>query len=163
MNIYKVINNDIANGEGIRVSVFVSGCIRNCPGCFSPFTHDYNAGTPATKECWKEIFDMVDKEYISGISFLGGDPLAPGNDRGMYPILQQFKERFPNKTVWLYTGCTWENCRHFALLDYVDVLVDGPYDRSQECSGLRFKGSANQRIIDVKKTKETGEIVLWED
>ena len=165
---------DIANGEGIRTSLFVSGCRNRCKGCFQPETWAFDYGKPFDRLAAESIFDSMKIPSVRGISILGGEPMEPENQRELLPFLEEFKERFPEKTVWLYTGNLYEeltdkglshpkNTEYTAkLLALVDILVDGRYEESLHRLGLRFRGSENQRIIDMNKTREAGQIVIWE-
>ena len=169
---YAKINKcDIANGEGIRVSLFVSGCRNRCKGCFQPKTWDFNYGTEFTESTAEQIFSVVNNPSIRGITILGGEPMEPENQKELLPFIKEFKARFPDKTVWLYTGNTYgeltgEHRTHTEhteeLLSYVDILVDGRFVEEEKSLGLRFRGSKNQRVIDMKKTHDLGEIILWE-
>lgn len=166
--------SDIANGEGIRTTLFVSGCRNRCKGCFQPETWAFDYGKPFTEETKKEIFDTFKNAVLSGITILGGEPLEPENQRDLLPFLKEFKEKFPNKTVWLYTGNLYEEVlgllgeseKHLditeELLSYVDILVDGRFVEEEKRLGLRFRGSANQRIIDLDKTRKTGTLTIWD-
>ena len=166
--------NDIANGEGIRTTLFVSGCRNRCKGCFQPQTWDFNYGEPFTKETENEIFSTFQNPFVRGLSVLGGEPMEPENQRDLLPFLREFKERFPQKTIWLYTGNTYEELAGITvgsdkrlpitdeILALVDILVDGRYVEELKSIGLRFRGSSNQRVIDMNKTRETGSIVIWE-
>lgn len=165
--------NDIANGEGIRVTLFVSGCRNKCKGCFQPETWAFDYGKPFTDEVAEEIFNEFKNPVLRGITILGGEPMEPENQRGLLPFLSEFKQRFPDKTIWLYTGNLYEELvgqlgeheKHLditeQLLSYVDILVDGRFDIEKARIGLRFRGSENQRIIDMAKTRQTGKITLW--
>ena len=161
---------DIANGEGIRVSLFVSGCRNRCPGCFQPETWDFNYGREFTEESENEIFSALDNPSVRGLTILGGEPMEPENQAALLPFLLKFKSRFPDKTLWIYTGNTLEelqgNHRNHTgetegILALVDVLVDGRYEAEKHSLGLRFRGSENQRVIDMNLTRESGEIVIW--
>lgn len=166
--------SDIANGEGIRTTLFVSGCRNRCRGCFQPETWAFDYGKPFTEETKNEIFATFKNPVLSGITILGGEPLEPENQRELLPFLRDFKEKFPNKTVWLYTGNLYEevlgllgeNEKHLditeELLSYVDILVDGRFVEEEKRLGLRFRGSANQRIIDLDKTRKTGTLAIWD-
>ena len=165
---------DIANGEGIRTSLFVSGCRNRCKNCFQPETWDFNYGRPFDEEAKKEIFDSMRSSSVRGITVLGGEPMEPENQREILPFLREFRERFPDKTVWLFTGNLYEEltgalgehpkCLDITaeLLSLVDILVDGRFEEEKKRLGLRFRGSSNQRIIDMNKTRATGEIVIWD-
>ena len=166
--------NDIANGEGIRVSLFVSGCTNRCPNCFQKQTWDFEYGEPFTNEVEEKIIEGLSKSYIKGLTVLGGEPMEVENQRALFPFLKRVREMFPEKTIWLYTGNTYEELTSAPgvykkaiditqeLINLVDILVDGRFIEEQKSLGLRFRGSTNQRIIDIKKTNELGEIVLWE-
>ncbi len=174
MNYAAIKKFDIANGEGIRTTLFVSGCRNRCRGCFQPETWDFNFGKPFTDEVKQEIFESVSVPSVRGITLLGGEPMEPENQMGLLPFLREFRRRFPEKTVWLYTGNLYEELTGEVgshpkalditaeLLSYVDILVDGRFDEEKKRLGLRFRGSENQRIIDLKKTRECGEIVIWD-
>ena len=163
---------DIANGIGVRVSLFVSGCTNRCPGCFQPQTWDFRYGRPYTAETEAEIFAELEKPYVSGLTVLGGEPFEPENQRELVGLLRRVKERFPAKTVWVFTGCTLEDLqrdgsRHRCevtdeMLSRIDVLVDGPFVEAEKDISLQFRGSRNQRVIDMDKTLRTGEIALWD-
>jgi anaerobic ribonucleoside-triphosphate reductase activating protein len=166
--------HDIANGEGIRTTLFVSGCRNRCPGCFQPETWAFDYGRLFDTEAEKLIFDSMSNPSVRGLTLLGGEPMEPENQRELLPLLRKFKERFPDKTVWLYTGNLYEELmgevgRHEKALDitaellsYVDIMVDGRFEEEKKSLGLRFRGSSNQRIIDMNKTREQGEIVIWD-
>lgn len=170
MNYGEIKYCDIANGSGVRISVFVSGCTHHCPGCFNPKTWDFNYGKPFTEQTWEEIFSGT-KDYIKGLSLLGGEPCEPDNQRALTPFLREYKKRFPDKDVWCYTGYTFEQMSENGIariectdefLSYIDYLVDGPFINAKKNIGLVFRGSSNQRIIDIKKTRESGTVVQWE-
>lgn len=164
---------DIANGEGIRVSLFVSGCRNRCKGCFQPETWDFNYGKIFDDAAMEEILSAADNPSVRGLTVLGGEPLEPENQREVLSILRIFKEKYPEKTVWLYTGNRYEELvgaegehRSFLpitaeLLSLVDILVDGRYIEEEKSLGLRFRGSKNQRVIDMRKTVESGRVSIW--
>lgn len=166
--------NDIANGEGIRTTIFVSGCRNRCKNCFQPETWAFDYGNPFTEEVAEDIFKTFENPIVRGLTVLGGEPMEPENQRGLLPFLEEFKRRFPNKTVWLYTGDVYEELtgeignskKHLditeKLLSFVDILVDGPFIEEKKRLGLRFRGSDNQRIIDMNKTRIEGRIVIWD-
>lgn len=163
MNYGKINKTDIANGTGVRVSLFVSGCRNHCKGCFQPETWNFEYGkfyTPLTK---REIIKALAPEYISGLTVLGGDPLEPENYGAVLYLCKQVKELYPEKTIWLYTGYLYEVYAYSELMEYIDVLVDGKFIEELKDVSLKFRGSSNQRIIDVKKTRELGEVVLYAD
>jgi len=138
---------DIANGEGVRVSLFVSGCRNQCKGCFQPETWNFNYGREFTQETEKYILEKLKPEWIDGLSLLGGDPMEPENQNVLLPFLQKVKDKFPDKTVWMYTGYTYEDIKNCTILKYVDVLVDGKFIEEEKDITLQFRGSRNQRII----------------
>ena len=174
MNYAAIKKSDVANGEGIRTTLFVSGCRNRCPGCFQPETWSFDYGTPFTPEVAESIFDTFKNPVVKGLTVLGGEPMEPENQEGLLPFLEEFKSRFPDKTVWLFTGNTYEELtsgvgNHYKclpitarILALVDILVDGRFDQDKKRLGLRFRGSSNQRIIDMNKTREQGEIVIWD-
>lgn len=142
---------DIANGPGVRVSLFVSGCRHHCPGCFQPETWAFDYGDEFTEDTMNEILNALEPQEIQGLSLLGGDPLEPENEKELIPLVKAAKERFPEKDIWLYTGCIYEEVKDRPILEYIDVLVDGPFIESQKDLMLEFRGSKNQRIIKLKE------------
>lgn len=162
MNYCEIKKYDIANGPGVRVSLFVSGCRHHCLGCFQPETWDFNYGKPFTEDTIKEIIDAMSHEWISGLTLLGGDPLEPENIEGLIPLLQQVKKDLSDKTIWLYTGCKFDDVCKFKIMEYVDVVVDGEFILDEKDISLVFKGSRNQRIIDVKKSLAADKIILFD-
>ena len=163
--------SDIANGEGVRTTLFVSGCRNRCEGCFQPETWAFDYGEPFTETVAEEIFLTFKNPVIKGLTILGGEPMEPENQEVLLPFLREFKQRFPDRDVWLYTGNLYEELfgeheKHLPiteeLLSYVDILVDGRFIKEEHRLGLRFRGSLNQRIIDMNKTRERGEIVIWD-
>ena len=163
MNYGKIKPVDVANGEGVRVSLFVSGCPHKCKGCFNQELWNYNAGEFFTTETVQEIIDLCTNSYITGLSLLGGEPLDPENLQQVTILAHVFKKFFPYKTIWCYTGYEWENIKHLQIMKYIDVLVDGKFIQELHDPRLRFRGSSNQRIIDVKKSIETGCVFLRKD
>lgn len=171
MNYAEIKKTDIANGEGVRVSLFVSGCRRHCKNCFNKVTWDFSYGKPFTEEVEEELLQALSPDYIAGLTLLGGDPMEPENQRVLYPFVQKVRERLPNKTIWCYTGYTFKdgaieeeqaNCEVTRdLISLFDVLVDGRFIEDLKDIRLVFRGSSNQRIIDVKKTLSIGNIVLY--
>lgn len=151
MNYCGIKKVDIANGPGIRVSLFVSGCRNRCPGCFQPETWDFDYGDPFTKETEEELIMALCPSWIQGLSILGGDPMEPENQKALLPFLRKLKEELPEKDVWLYTGYLIEKVGTSPLLSYADVVVDGPFIEEEKDAGLAFRGSRNQRIIDLKE------------
>ena len=140
------------NGDGLRVVLWVAGCNHCCKGCQNPVTWDPDGGLIFDQKAKQEIFTQLDEDYISGITFSGGDPLHPANRMEVRELMREIKEKYPPKTIWLYTGDVWENILHFPMMKYVDVLVDGEFVAEQKDVKLRWKGSGNQRVIDVQKT-----------
>ena len=164
MNYGRIKKIDIANGPGVRVSLFVSGCRNRCKGCFQPETWDFNYG----KE-WKYITDTLDllhslePDYISGFTVLGGDPMEPENINTVTRLCRKVKKWFPDKTIWIYTGYLYEDLKDLEIMNYIDVLVDGPFIEELKDISLQFRGSSNQRIIDIPATRRSGKILLWEE
>ncbi len=168
----EIKNCDIANGAGVRVSLFVSGCRNHCPGCFQPETWDFSFGRPYTEETEQEILDMLAPAYVDGLSLLGGDPFEPENQRELMPLIRKFKERYPDKTIWAYTGYLLEDllsgeghpCCEVTkeMVEAIDVLVDGKFIEAEKDISLQFRGSRNQRLLDVKKTLAEGRPVEFE-
>ena len=150
MNYAGIIYNDIANGPGVRVSLFVSGCRNHCPGCFNPQTWDFGYGEPFTKKTEKEIIKALRPSWIQGLSILGGDPMEPENQAALLPFLQRVRAELPGKDVWLYTGYRLKSVSASPLLPLVDVVVDGPFIEAEKDVSLAFRGSRNQRIIHLR-------------
>lgn len=161
---------DVANGTGVRVSIFVSGCHHHCKGCFNVDAWDFNYGDIYNEDTEKKIMEALDKSYIKGLSLLGGEPLEYVNQQGLLPLVKKVKEKFPDKTIWCYTGYKFDEdvlgdmCKKWPetaeLVKNLDIVVDGKYDENLRDLNLKFKGSANQRIIDVQKTLKEKKIVL---
>ena len=170
MNIAKIKNLDIANGPGIRLSVFVSGCTRGCPGCFNTEAQDFGYGTPYTVNVESEITSMLENPNIAGLSLLGGEPLEPANQPTVRNIVNACKIVCPEKSIWLFTGYTFEELTSSLrnpylddILRTIDVMVDGPFIQSRSNLMLKYRGSENQRLLDVPKSLETGYPVYWKD
>ncbi len=170
---YGTIKNcDIANGEGVRVTLFVSGCTNRCKGCFQPETWDFCYGQPFAAETEAELLAMLAPDYINGLTLLGGDPFEPENQRALLPFVRRVRAQYPRKTIWAFTGFTYEalltdgshpRCEATdELLGLLDVLVDGPFVEQLHDISLRFRGSSNQRLIDLNETRRTGAVVLWD-
>ena len=163
---------DIANGEGVRISLFVSGCPHHCKSCFNPEAWDYNYGKKFTEKEEDEIIEFLGNDFIKGLTLLGGEPMWPDNQKGVLPLLRKVKEKYPNKTIWCYTGYLFdkeimdkmykENDFTREFLSYIDVLVDGRFVESLLNRTLYFRGSSNQRIIDVKKSIRRKKVVEYE-
>lgn len=171
MNYGTIKPTDIANGEGVRVSLFVSGCTHHCPGCFNYVTWDFNYGKPFTKETEDEILNLLSRNYIDGLSLLGGEPMEPCNQRCLVNLVDRFKEKYPNKTLWIYTGYTYDEdliaggkayCEVTdRILDQCDVMIDGEFIESLKDISLKFRGSSNQRILNIRETRKRNAIVFW--
>lgn len=163
---------DIANGEGVRVSLFVSGCRHHCKGCFNEIAWNFKYGNEFTEDTINEVMKDLDHDYIDGLSLLGGEPLEPENQEGLLKLVEKVKEKFPNKNIWCYTGFDFEkdvmgrmakeSDTTKKLISYFDVVVDGKFDESKKNISLKFRGSENQRIIDVKQTLNSKVIKLFE-
>ena len=153
MNYGSIKTVDIANGPGVRVSLFVSGCRNHCDGCFQPETWDFSFGQPFTEKTENEIMEALRPSWIQGLSILGGDPMEPENQKDLLPFLKRMRAELPGKDIWLYTGYLLESVSDSPLLPLVDVVVDGPFVESEKDAGLAFRGSRNQRIIRLKGGK----------
>ncbi len=173
MNYCNIKTRDIADGVGVRVTLFVSGCRNHCKNCFQPETWDFNYGEPFTKEVEDHLIEELRPDFVDGLTLLGGEPGEAENQRGLLPFLQRVRKELPNKTIWCYSGFTWEQltgkeparCRCEVtdeFLSLLDVLVDGPYVEELHDITLLFRGSANQRLIDVPATLKAGEVVPWQ-
>lgn len=173
MNYAEIKYCDIANGEGVRTTLFVSGCTHHCKNCFQPETWSFSFGREFTQETAQEIIKSLEGPFVDGITLLGGEPMEPETQRALLPFVKELKRTHPDKTVWCYTGDVFEDLmdpsspRHTEateeLMGLIDVLVDGPFVEEEHDISLRFRGSRNQRIIAVPRTLETGEICLWRD
>ena len=173
MNYAEIKQCDIANGIGVRTSLFVSGCMHRCPGCFNEVAWDFSAGKQFTPEVEDLILESLQPSYVDGLSVLGGEPLEPQNQSALAPFLERVRCQMPNKGIWLWSGFTWEQITQGKgrartpyvdrILACLDVLVDGPFVLEQKDITLRFRGSSNQRIIDVPASLEQREVVLWQD
>lgn len=172
---YSTIHDcDIANGTGVRVTLFVSGCTNCCEGCFQPETWDFKFGQEFTSDTEEEIFKMLDHSYIKGLTLLGGEPMEPSNQRALVPFVRRYKERFPDKNLWVFTGFRLDEellvdgshsrCEVTdEFLSMIDVLVDGKFEISKKDITLKYRGSSNQRIIDMNITRTRGETTLWDE
>lgn len=152
MRYHNITKDDMLNGDGLRVVLWVAGCSHCCKECQNPITWDPNGGLLFDEEAKKELFEALDKPYISGITLSGGDPLHSANRLDVRNLMEEIKTKFPNKTIWLYTGDSWETILHYPLLQFVDVLVDGEFKAEEKDVKLLWKGSKNQRVIDVQKS-----------
>ena len=171
MNYANIKYCDIANGVGVRTTLFVSGCRLHCPNCFNTEAWDFASGEPFTPEVEDEIVKSLEPTYVEGLSVLGGEPMEPENQAGLVDFLERVRATYPKKGIWMYSGHTWEQLTEGAwhledtdrILATLDVLVDGPFVQDQYDISLRFRGSSNQRTIDVPASLAAGDIVLWED
>lgn len=173
MNYATIKWTDIANGEGVRISLFVSGCTHRCKNCFNEIAWDFSYGEAFEEGVEQKILDALSSDFIAGISLLGGEPLEPQNQEGLFPFIKKVRQRFPQKTIWCYTGFVLDEKRGLLtalhkntnctkeLISMFDVLVDGPYIEELKNIRLKFRGSSNQRVIDVKKTLQQKECVLY--
>lgn len=163
MNYHNITHNDMLNGDGIRVVLWVSGCNHGCKNCQNPQTWDERSGIVFDDYAFKEVLDQLSKDYVSGLTLSGGDPLYPGNRDDVYFIVQAVKQLFPTKTIWLYTGYSYEEVKDLNIMHFVDVLVDGPFIEAQKDLALKWRGSSNQRVIDVQKSMKENNVVLYCD
>ena len=164
MHYNKIRKMDISNGPGVRVSIFFQGCHFHCKGCFNPETWDFNGGKEFNDEVIMHVLDLCGNDVINGLSILGGEPLNPKNIDGTTKLAKTFKEKYPNKTIWLWSGYLFdEYIFDKEIVNYVDVIVDGQFKIDLSNPLLHYKGSANQRVIDVKKSIKNKKIILYED
>lgn len=173
MNYADIKYCDVANGKGVRVSLFVSGCTHQCKGCFNEEAWNFYYGKPFTEETIQQVIAYLDKSYIAGLSLLGGEPFEHVNQQGLLPLLREVKKRFPDKNIWCYTGYDfeqdilavmaekWPETRE--MLSYIDILVDGEFVEALKSPALQFRGSSNQRIIEVQPSLAAGRIIEWQD
>ena len=172
MNYASIKNCDIANGVGVRVSLFVSGCTHHCKGCFNREAWDFKYGKKFTQKEIDQILELLKPDYICGLSLLGGEPLELVNQKGLLPLVKQVKEKYPTKSIWCYSGYLFDQeirdqmmLEHEVtreLIKYIDVLVDGKFELTKKDPTLRFRGSSNQRIISVQESLRENKVVLWE-
>ena len=160
MRYHNITKDDMLNGDGLRVVLWVAGCAHACPGCHNPETWDAAGGIPFDQAAKDELFAELEKDYVSGVTFSGGDPLFPANRETVGALCREIRQRFPDKTIWLYTGYRWEQIEELELIDTVDVLVDGRFEQALADTALHWRGSANQRLIDVQRTRAAHEIIL---
>ena len=172
MNYATIKNCDIANGPGVRVSLFVSGCTHHCPGCFNEVAWDFSYGQPFTQDTVDELLRLLQPDYIAGLTLLGGEPMEPENQPALLDLVRQVKQAYPEKNIWCFSGYLYDDLAAGkigdgaitrALLGLVDVLVDGEFILARKKLQLRFRGSENQRLIDLRKTEQAGHVVLWTD
>lgn len=172
MNYAEIKKTDVANGPGVRVSLFVSGCTHHCLGCFNQETWDFHFGQPFTSETEDEMLRLLDQEYISGLTVLGGEPFEPANQRALLPFLKKVKQMFPHKSIWCYSGYLldqelWQQSRARCevtdeMLSLIDVLVDGEFVQERKNISLAFRGSENQRLIDMAKSRKQNRVCLYQ-
>ena len=160
MRFHNITKDDMLNGDGLRVVLWVAGCGHHCDECQNPVTWNPDGGVPFTEESRKELFEALEKSYVSGITFSGGDPLFCTNEPEVLALAKEIRAKYPNKTIWLYTGYLWEYVKAREIVNYIDVLIDGPYVKQLRDTKLHWRGSANQRVIDVKASLEKGKLVL---
>ena len=160
MRYHNITKDDMLNGDGLRTVLWVSGCDHCCKDCQNPITWDPNGGLVFDAEAKEELYEVLGRDYISGLTLSGGDPLYATNRDEILKLVKEVKERFPTKTIWMYTGFLWESIKDLEIMNYIDVLVDGEFEVDKKDVQLLWRGSANQRVIDVPKTKESGEVVL---
>lgn len=158
MRYNKIRKMDIADGPGVRVSIFMQGCSFNCKNCFNPETHDFSGGREFTDETVNHIIDLCNNENIEGLSILGGEPMHPHNIDGTLKLAKMFKKTYPEKNIWVWTGFLFENLKEKEVIKYIDVLVDGQYVDELHNPTLKWRGSSNQRVIDVQKSLKDGKI-----
>lgn len=171
MNYADIKRVDVANGPGVRVSLFVSGCTHKCKGCFNSVAWDFNYGIEFTEETIEKIIEYLRPSYIAGLSLLGGEPFEPENQEGLLPLLRKVKAIYPEKNIWCYSGYLYDvdiidrMCEESEItkeiVSYIDMIVDGKFDESLKSLNIKFRGSTNQRIIDVKESRKEQRVVLW--
>ena len=156
--------HDIANGPGIRLSLFVSGCTHHCPGCFNEVAQDFEYGKVFSEDVQNQLLDQLAAPYYSGVTLLGGEPMEPANRAALLPFVRRIRETYPKLSIWCYSGYTYEELQDAAadFLGLIDVLVDGEFEQDQKDVTLLYRGSANQRLIDLNRTRAAGQVVLWD-
>ena len=162
MRYHNITTDDMLNGDGLRTVLWVAGCMHRCVGCHNPITWDIDGGIPFDEAAEEELFRKLSADYISGVTFSGGDPLHPHNREEITRLAKKCRELFPQKTIWLYTGFLWEDVCDLDVIQYLDVLVDGKFVKDLFDGKLHWKGSSNQRVIDVPETLKLGKIVLFD-
>ena len=163
MRYHNITKDDMLNGEGLRTVLWVAGCSHHCPQCHNPVTWDINGGLVFDEQAKEELFEELKKDYVSGVTFSGGDPFHLENREEIGALAKEIREKFPDKTIWLYTGYRWEEIKWLPFLDQIDVLIDGRFVQAQADPQLHWRGSANQRVIDVPRTLAANSIVLHDD
>ena len=159
MHYNKIRKMDIANGPGVRVSIFMQGCTFHCKNCFNPETHDFNGGKEFNDEVILKVLELSKYDYIKGLSILGGEPMHPKNIEGTTKLAKAFKEMYPDKTIWVWSGFLYEDLKDKDVLNYIDVLVDGNFKEELHNPMLKYRGSSNQRVIDINKSKKMDKVV----
>ncbi len=163
MRYNKIRKMDISNGPGVRVSIFMQGCAFNCKNCFNPETHDFNAGQKFSEDTIKKVLDLCENEHVEGLSILGGEPMNPQNIEGTTALAKAFKEKYPNKNLWAWSGYKFdEDLKDKEVLNYLDVLVDGVYIDEKRNPKLKWRGSENQRVIDIKESLKQHKVVTMD-
>ena len=160
MQYHNITKDDMLNGDGLRVVLWTAGCTHGCRECHNPVTWDPDGGPPFEEEAKQELFEQLEKDYISGITYSGGDPLFPASRECITALAKEIRARFPDKTQWLYTGFEWEEVKDLPVMQYLDVIVDGKFEIDQKDTQLHWKGSANQKVIDVQESLKKQQIVL---
>ncbi len=160
MRYHNITKDDMLNGDGLRVVLWVAGCTHCCQDCQNPVTWDIRGGIPFDQVAKEEVFAELEKDYISGLTLSGGDPLHPANRQDVAELVGEIRAKYPEKTIWLYTGFVWEVIDALPFMEQIDVVVDGKFDRTLLDVQLKWKGSSNQRVIDVKRTLAEGKVVL---
>lgn len=161
MNYHNITKDDMLNGDGLRVVLWVAGCEHHCPFCQNPETHNPESGIEFDKNAWLEICEQLDKDYIDGITLSGGDVLAIYNRQTITELVKEIKNIYPHKTIWCYTGYTFEEIKDLEIMKYIDVLVDGRFIIDLKEENLKWRGSSNQRVIDIKNTLKENKVILY--
>ncbi|MCR5261435.1 MAG: anaerobic ribonucleoside-triphosphate reductase activating protein [Candidatus Gastranaerophilales bacterium] len=162
MNYHNITKDDMLNGDGLRVVLWVAGCTHQCAGCQNPITWDLAGGLPFDEAAENELFEEMKRPHVSGVTFSGGDPLHPFNRSEVFRLMEKSKKLFPDKTVWVYTGFLWEDLKDIPEMKYADVLVDGEFEKDKNHNNLHWVGSSNQRVIDVQKSLKENTVCLHE-
>lgn len=160
MRYHNITKDDMLNGDGLRVVLWVAGCEHCCPGCQNPVTWDINGGLEFDENAKREIFDELEKDYVSGITLSGGDPLHTMNREDIGELINEISDRFPSKTIWLYSGYEWHDVKDLPFMRRIDIMVDGPFVEKLKDNSIPWRGSSNQKVIDVKKSLEISKLVL---
>lgn len=163
MRYNKIRKMDISNGPGVRVSIFLQGCAFKCKNCFNPETHDFNGGLEFNQDVVNKVLELANKDHIAGLSILGGEPMHPKNIEATKMLAKAFKEKYPDKTVWVWSGFLFDNLKDKDALNYIDVLVDGQFVEQLRDPMLHWKGSSNQRVIDVQESLKNNKIILFDE